>query len=117
MDILRGKSPEMVRKEIWTHILAYNLIRKIVAQAAYAHNKKPRELSLKGALGAVKAFRERGILSESNEKIYAVLLKSIARNIVGNRPGRSEPRVVKRRPKAFPQDAKTHHLYQKNKVA
>ena len=44
-----------------------------MAQAAYAHDKKPRELSFKGALDAVKAFRERGILSESNEKIYAVL--------------------------------------------
>lgn len=62
MDILRGKSPKMVRKEIWAHILAYNLIRKIMAQAAYAHDRNPRELSFKGALDAVKAFRERGIL-------------------------------------------------------
>jgi len=88
-----------------------------MAQAAYAHDKKPRELSFKGALSAIKAFRERGILSESNEKKYAVLLKSIARNVVGNRPGRSEPRVVKRRPKAFPRMQKSRHLYHKNKVA
>lgn len=117
MNILRGKSPKMVHKEIWVHILAYNLIRKIMAQAAYAHDKKPRELSFKCALDTIKAFRERGLLSENNEKIYAALLKSIARNVVGNRPGRSEPRVVKRRPKAFPRMQKPRHLYHKNKAA
>jgi len=42
MDILRCQTPEMVRKEIWVHLLSYNLIRKIMAQAAIAHNKKPR---------------------------------------------------------------------------
>jgi len=113
MDILRGKTPEMVHKEIWGHLLAYNLIRKIMAQAAHVHNKKPRELSFKGALNAIKSFREKGIFSEENEKIYAALLKAIIRKIVGNRSGRSEPRIVKRRPKAFPRMQKARHLYRK----
>jgi IS4 transposase len=115
MDILRGQSPEMVRKEIWVHILAYNMIRKIMAQAALAHNTKPRELSFKGALNIIKSFRERGILSESNDKMYTTLLQAIARKIVGNRPNRQEPRVVKRRPKAFPRMQKARHLYRKMK--
>jgi hypothetical protein len=113
MDILRGKTPAMIRKEIWVHLLAYNLIRKIMTQAAHAHNKKPRELSFKGALHVIKSFRERGMLSESNAKFYSVLLKAIARKIVGNRPGRQEPRVVKRRPKSFPRMQKARHLYHK----
>lgn len=115
MDILRGKSPEMVRKEIWAHLLAYNMIRKMMAQAAFVHNTKPRELSFKGALNVVKSFRERGILFESNETIYSALLNAIARKKVGNRPGRQEPRVVKRRPKAFPRMQKARHLYRKMK--
>jgi hypothetical protein len=117
MDILRGKTPAMVHKEIWVHLLAYNMIRKMMVQAALIHNKKPRELSFKGALNVIKSFRERGILFESNDKIYEALLKAIARKIVGNRPGRQEPRVVKRRPKAFPRMQKARYLYHKKEVA
>jgi hypothetical protein len=117
MDILRGQTPEMIRKEIWVHLLAYNLIRKIMAQAAIVYNKKPRELSFTRALHVIKSFREAGILSENNDQLYAALLKAISRKIVGNRPARSEPRVVKRRPKAFPRMQKPRHLYNKNKAA
>jgi hypothetical protein len=111
MDILRGKSPEMVRKEIWVHLLAYNMIRKIMAQSAHAYDKIPRDLSFTLAFHAIKAFREAGILSENNEKIYAALLKAIASKKIGNRPGRQEPRMIKRRPKAFPRLQKSRHLY------
>jgi len=117
MDILRGKTPEMVGKEIWAHLLAYNMIRKVMAQAAQTHNKKPRELSFKLALHVIKSFRELGILSENNEKIYAALLKAISRKKVGGRPGRQEPRMVKRRPKAFPRLQKARHLYHKKQAA
>lgn len=116
MDILRGKSPEMVHKEIWAHLLAYNMIRKMMAQAALIHDTRPRELSFKGALNVVKSFRERGILFENNVKDYAALLNSIARKRVGNRPGRHEPRIVKRRPKAFPRMQKARHLYRKQEA-
>jgi hypothetical protein len=115
MDILRGKTPAMVHKEIWAHLLAYNMIRKIMAQAARAYNKKPREISFKGALHIIKSFRERGILYEGNEQIYAALLTAIARKKIGNRPGRQEPRMIKRRPKAFPRLQKARRFYQKNK--
>src|SRR5207302_7742503 len=50
MDVLRCKTPEMVQKEIWMHLLAYNLIRGVAAKAAAAHDKQPRHLSFKGAL-------------------------------------------------------------------
>ena len=57
MDVLRCKTPELVRKEIWTHILAYNLIRTIMAQAATKHGIDPRSISFKGAVQTLEAFQ------------------------------------------------------------
>ncbi len=57
MDVLRCKTPELVRKELWTHILAYNLIRAILAQTANKHNIQPRSLSFKGAMQTLEAFQ------------------------------------------------------------
>ena len=57
MDILRCKTPELVRKELWTHILAYNLIRTIAAQAAIKHGIEPRTISFKGTLQTLEAFQ------------------------------------------------------------
>lgn len=100
MNILRGRTPQMVRKEIWAHVLAYNLIRKIMAQAAIVHGKKPRELSFKITVQITASFRQTGICSEQNYN-YEKLLKAIAYKTVGNRPGRHEPKRVKRRPKPY----------------
>lgn len=111
MDILRGRTPEMVQKEIWAHLLAYNMIRKVMAQSASAHNKTPRQLSFKLALQMIGAFRQAGIFCEDNREAYDYLLKAIAHQTVGDRPGRSEPRRVKRRPKAFPLLTKRRGLY------
>ena len=116
MDILKGKTPEMVRKEIWCCILAYNLIRKTMAQAAIVHNKNPRELSFTHAMNLINSFRDQIIFSENNEFIFRILLQKIVQIKVGNRPDRREPRVVKRRPKAFPRMQKPRHQY-KYKVA
>lgn len=102
MGILRAKTPAMVRKEIWTHLLAYNLIRKIIAQAAITHGKNPRKLSFGLALQTLESFRSAHIFCEDNTTIYAEILKAVASKAVGNRPGRREPRAVKRRPKPFP---------------
>jgi Transposase DDE domain len=113
MDILRGKTPMMVRKEIWAHLLAYNLIRKVMCQAAVIHNKNPRHLSFKLALQMIEAFRDAGIFCEKNSNAYALLLKAIAHKKVGNRAGRREPRMVKRRPKPFPRLQKARQFYKK----
>lgn len=111
MGILRSKTPEMIRKEVWAHILAYNLIRKIMSQSAYIHNNKPRELSFKLALQIINAFRSVKLFSESNEEIYLYLLKAIAYKRVGNRSGRNEPRKLKRRPKNYPLLLKPRNRY------
>src|SRR3990167_4314019 len=116
MDILKGKTPEMVRKEIWCCILAYNLIRKTMAQAAIVHNKNQRELSFTHAMNLINSFRDQIIFSENNEFIFRILLQKIVQIKVGNRTDRREPRVVKRRPKAFPRMQKPRHQY-KYKVA
>jgi hypothetical protein len=102
MGVLRGKSPSMVHKEIWAHVLAYNLIRKIMAQAACIHKKNPRDLSFKLALQSIDAFKQAGIFTVKRKDIYEYLLKMIACKKVGNRAGRCEPRRLKRRPKNFP---------------
>jgi hypothetical protein len=111
MGVLRGKSPLVARKEIWTHILAYNLVRKIMAQAAQVHGKKPRDLSFKLALQVIEAFRHVGLFVESKHVIYGRLLKAIAYKTVGNRAGRHEPRRLKRRPKNYPLLLKPRSLY------
>src|SRR5205823_14328192 len=69
MDVLRCKSPEMVRKEVWAHLLAYNLIRGLMAKAAEEFGGDPRDLSFKGALQALTGFAER--LLEASEERYA----------------------------------------------
>ncbi len=113
MDILRGKTPEMVQKEIWVHLLAYNLIRKVMAQSACLHNKAPRQLSFSLARQLVDTFREKGLFCEENSEAYRHLLKAIASQTIGDRQGRSEPRVVKRRPKAFPRMTKRRKFYKR----
>jgi hypothetical protein len=57
MDVLRCKTPDLVRKEIWTHVLAYNLIRTIIAQAARKAGVEPRSISFKGAVQTLAAFQ------------------------------------------------------------
>ena len=101
MDVLRCETPEMVRKEACMHALAYNLIRGLMAAAAEAHGKAPREISFAGTLQTMTAFRE--ILSlvppETRRRLVDVMLRAIATHEVGDRPGRVEPRAIKRRPK------------------
>jgi len=57
MGELRGKTPEMVRKEVWAHVLGYNRVRAVMAQAAAGHDLPPRSISFTGAMQALEAFR------------------------------------------------------------
>lgn len=101
MDVLRCKTPEMVRKEIWMHLLAYNLIRATMADAAEQADMKPREVSFKGALQTLTAYRSLVERADPRDlpSLYESLLSAIASHRVGNRPHRYEPRAIKRRPK------------------
>ena len=102
MGELRCKTPELVRKEVWTHILAYNLIRTVMAQAAARHGVAPRTLSFTGAMQTLEAFQpllDFGAAPDAASRLdlYHDLLDAIATHRVGDRPDRYEPRVKKRR--------------------
>jgi len=101
MDVLRCKTPEMVHKEIWTHLLAYNLLRTVMAVAAHENDLEPRQVSLKGAKQAVTAFAPKieAAQPEQRRTLIDALLTTIAYHRVGDRPGRWEPRARKRRAK------------------
>lgn len=103
MDDLRCLSPEMVHKEIWACLLAYNLIRQKMLQAAKQRAQLPRRLSFTNALQVVAgAWMVMPLLDRTTQGVLVrAELISIASQIVGKRPGRSEPRAVKRRPKAY----------------
>jgi Transposase DDE domain len=103
MEMLRTKTPEMVRKEIAVHLLGYNLIRGVMAEAARAAVAHPRQLSFKGTLHEVRSFEQMHLYDPV--RIGADLprlLELVSGKRVGDRPDRYEPRAVKRRPKPHP---------------
>jgi hypothetical protein len=97
MDKLRCETPEMVRKEIYAHLLAYNVIRTQLAQAAYYLSMLPHQISFKGTIQALTAFEAfcRNITRDE----LATKIATIGYSEVGKQPGRCEPRKLKRRPK------------------
>jgi hypothetical protein len=104
MDVLRCKTPAMVHKEIWSHLLVYNLIRATMAQAALRHGVLPRQVSLQGARQTLAAFGSElaQVASTRREGVLATVLTAIVSHRVGTRPDRYEPRACKRRPKPYP---------------
>ena len=101
MDVLRCKSPEMVRKEIWMHLLAYNLTRQVMAQAAQENGVRPRQCSFLGAVQTLNEYRLLLVTATAAQcsDLARTLLEAIASHRIGQRPDRCEPRAVKRRPK------------------
>ena len=106
MDLLRCKTPELVRKEVWAHVLAYNLIRTVMARAAAREGVPPRSISFKATLQVLEAFRpliafqgQRGAAHRA--ALYQQILRAIAVHRVADRPDRFEPRMAKRRPKRY----------------
>jgi Transposase DDE domain len=101
MDVLRCKTPEMVEKEIWTHLLAYNLLRTVMAVAASENGIAPSQVSFKGAKQVVTAFAPKIESAQPKDRkaLIEAMLTAVAYHRVGNRPGRWEPRAQKRRRK------------------
>ena len=102
MRDLRGKTPESARKEVWAHVLAYNLIRTVMAQAAASHAVVPRSISFTGAMQTLDAFRPLLELraaggAADRSRLHRELLDAIAAHRVADRPDRYEPRLKKRR--------------------
>jgi len=104
LDHVRCKTPDMVRRELWVTLLAYNLIRKVIATAAALHRKQPRQLGFTLACQSLLAswmLLATGACRDS-QALYTMLLTRIAAHEVANRPGRIEPRVLKRRRHRYP---------------
>ena len=101
MTVLRCKTPEMVVKEAWMYMLAYNLIRTAMAEAAQRAGVEPRELSFAGALQTLVAFSPalQAARPDDLPNLWNILLRAIGYHRVGDRPDRYEPRAVKRRSK------------------
>ena len=104
LDHVRCKTPGMVRRELWVTLLAYNLIRKVIATSAAIHGKQPRRLGF--ALACQTILSSWMLLSTGSCSnacaMYTTMLARIAANEVANRPGRIEPRVLKRRRHRYP---------------
>ena len=104
LDHVRCKSPEMVRRELWVTLLAYNLIRKVIVTSATVHGKQPRCLGFTLACQTILAswmLVSTGACADARA-VRNTMLTYIAANEVANRPGRIEPRVLKRRRHRYP---------------
>lgn len=104
LDHVRSKSPSMVRKELWTTLLAYNLIRTTAAAAALLHGKHPRQISFTGTCQHILStwmLLSTGACSAAGS-LCRMMLDRIAACEVADRPGRLEPRVLKRRRHRYP---------------
>jgi putative transposase len=115
LDHVRCKSPEMVLLEVWVTLLAYTLVRRVIATSAALHNKQPRQL---GFTLACQAIISSWMLLATGScrnprRQWATALLHIARNEVANRPGRVEPRVLKRRRHRYKLMTKARHELQK----
>ncbi len=105
MDILRCKTPDMIHKEISMHLIAYNCIRHLIVEAAEKHHVDVKRMSFKGSLQALRQWEP--VLGHAHNtkkalrRLIDLLYKAIASTIIPDRPGRREPRAVKRRPKPF----------------
>jgi len=114
MEMLRGRSPQMLQKEVDTHLIAHNLIRGVMAQAAAEHAVPLERISFKGTLDALRQFTQAMSQARSKKKrseLWAKLLQTLANDWVPDRPGRREPRAVKRVKNKYPRLSKPRHLF------
>ena len=113
METLRCLSPRMVHKELELFFIAYNLIRGLMAEAAQIHRVDTDRLSFKGTVDAVRQFSAaiaQALSRQMKDQLILRLLQIIAQDQVPERPGRREPRAVKRRPKPFQKLNRPRHL-------
>jgi hypothetical protein len=111
MDHLRCKTPHRVHNEFYMHLVGYNLLRGVVALAAYESGKSPWEISFKGALQTLSQFLPLLLARVATEMWCRALLTAVATHAVGHRPGRFEPRRLKRRQKPYGLLQKHRRLY------
>jgi hypothetical protein len=117
LDALRCKSPAMVHRELLALLIAHNLTRCVMAQAAGKHVVPLERISFKGTLDALRHFSAalaRSTRATQRRRVWAELLRTIAADLLPERPNRREPRAVKRRPKAYPLLNRPRRQYREN---
>lgn len=104
MEMIAAKTPAMVTKSIWVHLLTYNLLRALMWDAAANAEVDALRISLQGTRQQLNHFRPEflHLAPSKRQRGYQALLSTVQALIISFRPNRSEPRVVKRRPKPFP---------------
>ena len=105
MEMLRSRSPEMAQKEVSMRLIGHNLIRCTMAQSATQHKVSLERISFKGSLDALRQFTQAMAQARSKKKrreLWAELLETLAADLVPERPGRREPRAVKRKKNKYP---------------
>jgi hypothetical protein len=104
MDMLSCKSPSMARKELYMRLIGYNLVRSLMWEAGVDHNADPSRISFKGTMDTLRQWSDRlaNCPKKDRKELWIVFIGVIAQQIVPDRPGRNEPRAVKRRPKQYP---------------
>jgi hypothetical protein len=111
LDVLRGRTPQMIERELWMHAIAYNLVRALLLEASLTHDVPIERLSFKGALDALQAWGDRALRSPRHRSLARrTLLARVAADQVPLRPGRSEPRARKRRQKDYQLLNRPRHL-------
>src|SRR6059036_3768838 len=114
MDFLRSRSPDMAQKELYARLIAHNLIRCTIAQAATTYQVALPRLSFKGSLDAVRHFAHAMARARSKKKrrqLWDELLRTLAADQVPERPGRREPRAVKRKKNKYPRLNAPRHKF------
>lgn len=104
MEMIPAKTPDMLQKDIWVHLLAYNLLRTLMWQAAQQHQLSPLRISLQGTRQQFNQFRPHLPQAKTQQRhwLYSALLTMMTDQLLPLRPNRKEPRVTKPRPKPFP---------------
>ena len=114
MEELRRKSPAMLQKEMFAFLVAHNFMRCLIAEAAATYAVSRTRISFKGAVDAARSFYQAMRLARSQRnlrRLYRRLLEVLACDLVPLRPGRSEPRAVKRRPKPYQRLTKPRRIF------
>lgn len=114
MECLRGRTPQMACKELYTRLIAHNLIRCTMAQAATEHRVPLERISFKGSLDALRHFTQAMARAPSKAKrrrLWDLLLETLAQDLVPERPGRREPRAIKRKKNKYPRLNAPRHRF------
>ena len=96
MGVLRGRTAAMVRREIFVHLLGYNVVRALMLEAAKHQNIEVEKISFRAALDQLSTFRQLASFAADQGALLVAIIEEVGRHRVGNRPDRYEPRAIKR---------------------